>query len=112
VFFGSYCGLSRSSPGDKLLPANRVEVDRRCTAIREAVKFAKANNLLGVVFDSTLLLHVPTLIATIKAHSLVLTASGADSGDALGYGADALLANGVLTFSEPRPSPADAGGML
>lgn len=57
VFFASYCGLSRSSSEDfgKMVPANRFEEDRRCTSIREAVKFAKANNLLGVMLDATML---------------------------------------------------------
>jgi CDK inhibitor PHO81 len=55
VFFASYCGLSRSSPEGKMVPANRVEDDRRCTSIREAVRFAKANNLLGVMLDATIL---------------------------------------------------------
>lgn len=57
VFFASYCGLSRSSSEEygKMVPANRFEEDRRCTSIREAVKFAKANNLLGVMLDATML---------------------------------------------------------
>lgn len=38
-----------------MVPANRVEDDRRCTSIREAVKFAKSNNLLGVMLDATIL---------------------------------------------------------
>ena len=32
-----------------------VEKDKRCTSIKEAVKFAKSNNLLGVICDATLL---------------------------------------------------------
>ena len=57
VFFASYCGLSRSSPEGRMVPANRIEDDRRCTSIREAVKFAKANNLLGVMLDATILVR-------------------------------------------------------
>ena len=52
VFFASYCGVSRSSPEGTLVPANRVENDRRCRCIREAIRFAKANNLLGVMFNA------------------------------------------------------------
>lgn len=70
VFFASYCGLSRTGnagggvagdstqPG-RLVPANRVEEDRRCTSIREAVKFARANNLLGIMLDATMLVRSP-----------------------------------------------------
>lgn len=57
VFFASYCGLSRSNPEGRMVPANRIEDDRRCTSIREAVKFAKANNLLGVMLDATILVR-------------------------------------------------------
>lgn len=49
-----------------MVAANRIEEDRRCTSIREAVKFAKANNLLGVMLDATILVR-PTLIATSLA---------------------------------------------
>lgn len=62
VFFASYCGLSRSNPEGRMVAANRVEDDRRCTSIREAVKFAKANNLLGVMLDATILVRLPSLI--------------------------------------------------
>lgn len=31
------------------------EDDKRCMSVREAVKFAKANNLLGVMLDATLI---------------------------------------------------------
>lgn len=62
VFFASYCGLSRSNPEGRMVAANRVEDDRRCTSIREAVKFAKANNLLGVMLDATILVRLSSLI--------------------------------------------------
>jgi CDK inhibitor PHO81 len=57
VFFASYCGLSRSTAEGQLSPANRIEDDRRCTSIREAVKFARANNLLGVMLEATILVR-------------------------------------------------------
>ena len=52
--------MSRSSSEElgKMVPANRVEEDRRCTSIREAVKFAKNNNLLGVMLDATMLVRL------------------------------------------------------
>lgn len=64
VFFASYCGLSRSNPEGRMVPANRVEDDRRCTSIREAVKFAKANNLLGVMLDATILVSSRFYLST------------------------------------------------
>lgn len=57
VFFASHCGLSRSNSEGRMVAANRVEEDRRCTSIKEAVKFAKANNLLGVMLDATILVR-------------------------------------------------------
>jgi hypothetical protein len=66
VFFNSYCGFDneeitrgkkRKGRGDNETYED-VEKDKRCTSIREAVKFAKSNNLLGVIFDATLLVSV------------------------------------------------------
>ncbi|KAM0792180.1 hypothetical protein ACM66B_004877 [Microbotryomycetes sp. NB124-2] len=96
VFFASYCGLSRSSPEGKMVPANRVEDDRRCTSIREAVKFAKANNLLGVMLDATILVQVPSLIQSAKEHGLLITTFGTTRRVAL---ADAHMASGVLSYA-------------
>jgi CDK inhibitor PHO81 len=67
VFFASYCGLSRSNSEGRMVAANRVEEDRRCTSIREAVKFAKANNLLGVMLDATILVRPSLQISTSKS---------------------------------------------
>lgn len=80
VFFASYCGLSRTgnaggglqeNQAGRLIPANRIEEDRRCTSIREAVKFAKANNLLGVMLDATML---------VRCNRQLLTTHPADIG--------------------------------
>ncbi|GAA5885473.1 hypothetical protein JCM6882_009633 [Rhodosporidiobolus microsporus] len=106
VFFASFCGLSRSrnSPAlapngqepSKLVPANRVEEDRRCTSIREAVKFAKANNLLGVMLDATMLVQIPSLIQSAREHGLLITTFGTPSRVHL---ADAHMADGVLSYA-------------
>ncbi|KAF9436755.1 phosphate system positive regulatory protein pho81 [Entomortierella beljakovae] len=58
-----------------------VEVDRRCTSIKEAVKFARSNNLLGVICEATPLIQVPSLIANIKESGLILTSFGASNKD-------------------------------
>ena len=96
-----YCGLSRSAldvtPSESgsnapLVPANRIEDDRRCTSIREAVKFAKANNLLGVMFEATLLSKVPSLVDSVKQSGLLMTTFG----HAIVPDADAHMTGGVL----------------
>ncbi|WFC98330.1 phosphate system positive regulatory protein pho81 [Malassezia yamatoensis] len=46
--------------------------DPRQSSIREGVSFAKGNNLLGVMADADLLDHVPELISSIRAASLLL----------------------------------------
>ncbi|GAA5878688.1 hypothetical protein JCM1840_000200 [Sporobolomyces johnsonii] len=98
VFFASYCGLSRSSSEElgKMVPANRVEEDRRCTSIREAVKFAKANNLLGVMLDATMLIQVPSLIQSAREHGLLITTFGTPGRVPL---TDAHMAAGVLSYA-------------
>ncbi|TNY19802.1 cyclin-dependent protein kinase inhibitor [Rhodotorula diobovata] len=108
VFFASFCGLSRSASGagvgvavvdgqpGKLVPANRVEDDRRCTSIREAVKFAKANNLLGIMLEATMLVQIPSLIQSAREHGLLITTFGTASRVVL---ADAHMTDGVLSYA-------------
>jgi hypothetical protein len=48
--------------GGELKPAGvDEEEDKRCMSVREAVKFAKANNLLGLVLDATLIVRSSSL---------------------------------------------------
>lgn len=102
VFFGSFCGLARSrrsspatlasasssssSLSSRLEPIELAEEDdKRCLSVREAVKFAKANNLLGVMLDATLIAQVPHLIYSIKESGLILAVfGGTDEDKALG----------------------------
>jgi CDK inhibitor PHO81 len=92
VLFASYCGLSRSTPEGQLQPPRRIELDRRCTSIEGAVKFAKANNVLGLLLDATIMVdfsplplaseriidhsglqtQVPSLIHSVKESGLLL----------------------------------------
>ncbi|KAF9949571.1 phosphate system positive regulatory protein pho81 [Mortierella alpina] len=73
------------------------EADRRCTSIKEAIKFARSNNLLGVICEATPLIQVPSLIANIKESGLVLTSFGASNRDPAlvqiqkNHGVDALM---------------------
>ncbi|KAF9578953.1 phosphate system positive regulatory protein pho81, partial [Lunasporangiospora selenospora] len=57
------------------------EEDKRCTSIKEAVKFARNNNLLGVICEATPLIQVPTLINNIKESGLVLLSFGMSNKD-------------------------------
>ncbi|CAG8692263.1 6341_t:CDS:2, partial [Dentiscutata heterogama] len=106
VFFNSYCGFDnktinygkkRKEQGDDATHGEEIEQDKRCTSIKEAVKFAKINNLLGVIFEATLLVHVPSLITNVKQAGLILTTFGSANNDPRNiriqerYGVDAMV---------------------
>ncbi|KAF9917759.1 phosphate system positive regulatory protein pho81 [Linnemannia zychae] len=57
------------------------EEDKRCTSIKEAVKFARSNNLLGVICEATPLIQVPSLITHIKESGLILSSFGVGNKD-------------------------------
>ncbi|KAG0044236.1 phosphate system positive regulatory protein pho81 [Gryganskiella cystojenkinii] len=57
------------------------EDDKRCTSIKEAVKFARSNNLLGVICEATPLIQVPSLITHIKESGLILSSFGVGNKD-------------------------------
>ncbi|KAL7416653.1 hypothetical protein BDY24DRAFT_358213 [Mrakia frigida] len=110
VFFASYCGLSRYRGGEGVLVEAGVdeEDDKRCMSVREAVKFAKANNLLGVMLDATLIAQVPHLIYSVKESGLILATFGRESDVSLllsGHGiegvptVDASMKDGVIVYS-------------
>ncbi|KAG0204690.1 phosphate system positive regulatory protein pho81 [Mortierella sp. GBA30] len=73
------------------------EDDKRCTSIKEAVKFARSNNLLGVICEATPLIQVPSLITHIKESGLILSSFGAANKDPAmvhiqkSHGVDALM---------------------
>ncbi|KAF9910259.1 phosphate system positive regulatory protein pho81 [Linnemannia zychae] len=60
-----------SSEAEKFL-----ETDKRCTSIKEAIKFARTNNLLGIICEATPLIQVPSLITHIKESGFILTSFG------------------------------------
>lgn len=78
VLFASYCGLARDNQTGNVLfqPCDRGEPDPRRLSVAEAVRFAKSNNLLGIMVDAVLLQHVPQLIHSIKAAGLLLITIG------------------------------------
>lgn len=50
--------------------------DPRCNSIREAVQFAKANKLTGIVAESKPLIRCPQLITVTKKSGLLLATYG------------------------------------
>jgi CDK inhibitor PHO81 len=83
-------------------------------SLKEAVRIAQSNNLMGLICTSRLLELVPALVASVKEAGLVLISdyshdvrhstrvhSAAPSVLGLGEGVDGLVAgNGVLKFRE------------
>jgi len=68
VFFNSYCGVKRKLTrrgskrkepnGDAVEGLNESDEDVRCTSLKEAVKFSKRTNLLGIITEATPLVSV------------------------------------------------------
>lgn len=97
VFYGNDLG---KEPGDDL---NEVASSARsCTSIKEAVRFASNNNLMGLICSSRLLDTVPALAQSVKVAGLVLVAHTAtDPSPAIIASVDGVLRKeGVLKFEE------------
>ncbi|KAI8840518.1 hypothetical protein BC829DRAFT_446957 [Chytridium lagenaria] len=98
VFFKTRCGYDLHEDG-------RGEGDKRCTSIKEAVRFAKKSNFLGIVCEATPLIKVPALVNTIKESGLILATFGEANEDAKNVhiqetaGVDAILAHGVFRYN-------------
>ncbi|CAO3657249.1 unnamed protein product [Mucor hiemalis] len=110
VFFGTYCGLNvhrgskrKSLGGDETIVYKNDDV--RCSSLKEAVKFSKQNNLLGVICCAQTLVQVPSLIKTAKESGLILVTAGKANSDAKyrniqeRHGVDALMINQVVHFN-------------
>ncbi|KAJ3332193.1 phosphate system positive regulatory protein pho81 [Blyttiomyces sp. JEL0837] len=82
-----------------------VETDKRCNSIKEAIRFAKKSNFLGLVCEATPLIQVPLLINTIKESGLILASFGKANGDAANVklqeesGVDAIITNNVFKYN-------------
>ena len=57
---------------DAAVPTLPKNADPRQSSIAEAVRFAKGNNLLGLMLDTSILELVPELLTAVKAAGLVL----------------------------------------
>ncbi|KAI9255498.1 hypothetical protein BY458DRAFT_520184 [Sporodiniella umbellata] len=107
VFFGTYCGLNvnrgmkRRNSGDEI----KRPQDVRCSSLKEAVKFAKQNNLLGVICGAQTLVQVPSLIKTVKESGLLILTSGDVNSDIKcrqiqeRCGVDAMIVQQVVHFN-------------
>ncbi|KAK0549793.1 phosphate system positive regulatory protein pho81 [Tilletia horrida] len=82
VFFASDCGISLAdSDKGALVPSLRKEVDPRRQSVAEAVRFARSNNLMGIMADALLLSKAPQLVTSVKAAGLLLITTGLSTFD-------------------------------
>lgn len=72
VFFLLQANLATDSAPSLLPPT----ADPRQSSIAEGVRFAKGNNLLGVMCNAAILERVPELVPSIKAAGMVLITLG------------------------------------
>lgn len=78
--------------------------DVRASSLREAIRFAKKWNLLGIVSECTPLILCPRLVSVVKKSGLVCVTYGMgnnDPGNAriqLKYGVDAVIVDSVLAI--------------
>lgn len=108
MFFASHLGRDTSNEQDQTLISPHGlptrELDSRCASVKEAVKFSKLNNLLGVILDASIALHAPALITTIKKSGLVLITHGSSNiqednvESQCSHGVDGTMVSGVLSL--------------
>jgi glycerophosphodiester phosphodiesterase len=55
--------------------------DARCNSLREAIRFAKFSDLLGIVSKSSVILEAPKLVTAIKETGLLLFTYGTMNND-------------------------------
>ncbi|KAI8921753.1 hypothetical protein BC831DRAFT_475818 [Entophlyctis helioformis] len=97
VFFATWAGFGQG-------PAQSDD-DMRCTSIKEAIKFAKASNFLGLICEATPLVQMPVLINTIKESGLILATFGPPNTDPANiklqesFGVDALIVGRVFKYN-------------
>ncbi|KAJ2784090.1 phosphate system positive regulatory protein pho81 [Coemansia javaensis] len=80
----------------------------RHLSVKEAVRFACTNNMLGVMCRSSLLARVPALIDAIKSSGLVAISFGPENRDPAlcaalkEHGVDAIMCDGVIAYEMPE----------
>ncbi|KAI9469271.1 hypothetical protein BX667DRAFT_491691 [Coemansia mojavensis] len=72
--------------------------------LKEAVRFASANNILGIMCRSSLLTRVPSLIRNVKDNGLLLVSFGRENYDEQlcaaqkSHGVDAIICDGTIKY--------------
>ncbi|KAI9014359.1 hypothetical protein CLU79DRAFT_767245 [Phycomyces nitens] len=113
VFFNTYCGLNTCETTKRGVKRKDMDGgfekapvrDIRCSSLKEAVKFAKRDNLLGIISEAMPLVQVPLLIKTVKESGLILVTFGACNSDPRyrriqeHYGVDAMMIDQVVHFN-------------
>ncbi|KAI7906999.1 uncharacterized protein BX663DRAFT_494461 [Cokeromyces recurvatus] len=84
VFFSTYCKMNKQEESKyksticnskfNMFSSEYSETIR--TSLKEAVRFAKRNNLLGIIADAATVVQIPSLISNIKESGLVLVTFG------------------------------------
>ncbi|KAF9949749.1 phosphate system positive regulatory protein pho81 [Modicella reniformis] len=117
--------LPRSAADSLTTPSNDSEFhedDKRCTSIKEAVKFARGNSLLGVICEATPLIQVPSLITHVKESGLIISSFGPSNKDPAlvqlqkSHGVDAFMvlddinsgSKSPVSSTSPPPPPSSA----
>ncbi|KAG9317170.1 cyclin-dependent protein kinase inhibitor [Chiua virens] len=109
VFFSSKCGQTVRDHGSSSTNPDLGDTgdDQYSLSVAEGVDFAKANNLLGVFFDSELLLQVPSLIQGIRDAGLLVGIHGGPSStnvmsrSAENAHVDAYVHDGTVVYTDP-----------
>ncbi|KAJ3196624.1 phosphate system positive regulatory protein pho81 [Irineochytrium annulatum] len=106
VFFKTYCGYGVDHETQAALGQTGLKpLDKRLNSIKEAVRFAKKNNFLGVICEATPLIKVPMLVNTIKESGLILATFGVDNNRPENVrlqeaaGVDAIISRNVLRYN-------------
>ncbi len=73
VFYGSFSNVTREYSDDGL---HQADLDEESLSVRETVKVARNQNMLGVLLDCRILAVVPSLVQSVKDAGLLLVALG------------------------------------
>jgi len=95
-----YCNDLGKEPNDDL--QGTASSTRSRTSLKEAVRFASSNNLMGIICSSRLMEMVPALTRSVKVAGLVLVAhTASDPSPSIISCVDGVLSKeGVLKFEE------------
>lgn len=99
VFYECHCGYDVAGDVDR--PAVGSGQQRYAESIKEAVRFAKNCNLLGIICAALPLVRVPFLIKAIKESGLLVATFGKENGQAANVelqsrnGVDGIVMDGV-----------------